>query len=272
VLLVLCGGAVQHIGWWSLYGDLGLWCGAIGGIMLVVGGYGFDDIGKCGLLIYTALGLLATWSSWANCPPSHGKYVGTLWGERYDTECSGTVLIAAFLLVPLCSFIVCAVRQYLSEPQLDNAAVDVETAGLGVRGGSTMAELARLHPSGAPPPAVAVAAVASTPSARDVAVPAEIDGDVLPEGNPPTPDPHMDEGRQLSEYIAELAQKQEALREQQAELSRRQDDLQQELEEARRRQRDADADTETETETETELEAESPSKEFKVEARAVLYL
>jgi hypothetical protein len=270
VLLVLCGGAVQHIGWWSLYGDLGLWCGAIGGIMLVVGGCGFDDIGKCGLLIYTALGLLATWSSWANCPPSHGKYVGTLWGERYDTECSGTVLIAAFLLVPLCSFIVCAVRQYLSEPQLDNAAVDVETAGLGVRGGSTMAELARLHPSGAPPPAVAVAAVASTPSARDVAVPAEIDGDVLPEGNPPTPDPHMDEGRQLSEYIAELAQKQEALREQQAELSRRQDDLQQELEEAKRRQRDADADADTETET--ELEAESPEPEFKVASRAVLYL
>ena len=104
-------------------------------------------------------------------------------------------------------------------------------------------------------------------------MPAEIDdGDVLPEGNPPTSDPHIDEGRQLSEYIAELAQKQEALGEQQAELSRRQDDLQQELEEARRRQRDAD------TETETELEAESPESpgsspdELKVVARAVLYL
>jgi hypothetical protein len=62
------------------------------------------------------------------------------------------------------------------------------------------------------------------------------------------------------------------LAEQRAELSRRQGDLQQELEEARRRQRDAD------TETGTELEAESPEspasspEEFKVVARAVLYL
>jgi hypothetical protein len=120
--------------------------------------------------------------------------------------------------------------------------------------------------------AAAVVAVASTPSARDGAVPAEIDGDFLPERNPPTSSPNNGDGRQLSEYIAELARKQEALAEQQAELSRRQGDLQQELEEARRRQRHAD------TETETELEAESPESpgsspdEFKVVARAVLYL
>jgi septal ring factor EnvC (AmiA/AmiB activator) len=101
-------------------------------------------------------------------------------------------------------------------------------------------------------------------------VPAEIDSNVLPEGNPPTSGPNDDDGRQLSEYVAELAREQEALAEQRAELSRRQDDLQQELEEARRRQRDVD--------TEMELEAESPEspgsspEEFKVVARAVLYL
>jgi hypothetical protein len=116
----------------------------------------------------------------------------------------------------------------------------------------------------------AVVAVASTPSTWDVAVPAEIDSNVLPEGNPPTSGPNDDDGRQLSEYVAELAREQEALAEQRAELSRRQDDLQQELEEARRRQRDVD--------TEMELEAESPEspgsspEEFKVVARAVLYL
>jgi hypothetical protein len=105
-------------------------------------------------------------------------------------------------------------------------------------------------------------------------VPAEIDGDFLPERNPPTSSPNNGDGRQLSEYnvIAELARKQEALAEQQAELSRRHGDLKQELEEARRRQLHAD------TETETELEAESPESpgsspdEFKVVARAVLYL
>jgi hypothetical protein len=121
--------------------------------------------------------------------------------------------------------------------------------------------------------AAAVVAMASTPSARDGAVPAEIDGDfLLSERNPPTSSPNNGDGRQPSEYIAELARKQEALAEQQVELSRRQGDLQQELEEARRRQRHAD------TATETELEAESPEfpgsspDEFKVAARAVLYL
>ena len=71
VLLVLCGGVAQHIGWWSLYADLGLWCGVIGGIMFVVGGCGFD-VRKCGfsfgLFIYTALGLLATGGSLYHCP------------------------------------------------------------------------------------------------------------------------------------------------------------------------------------------------------------
>jgi hypothetical protein len=41
-LLLLCGGAVQQAGWWSLYGDLGLWCGLIGGAMAVAGAAGFD--------------------------------------------------------------------------------------------------------------------------------------------------------------------------------------------------------------------------------------
>jgi hypothetical protein len=120
--------------------------------------------------------------------------------------------------------------------------------------------------------AAAVVAVASTPSARDGAVPAEIDGDFLPERNPPTSSPNNGDGRQPSEYIAELAQKQEALAEQQAELSRRQGDLQQELEEARRRQRHADMETETELEAESPESPGSSPDEFKVVARAVLYL
>ena len=50
----------------------------------------------------------------------------------------------------------------------------------------------------------ALVAVAPTPSARDGAVPAEIDGDVLPEGNPPTSGPNNDDGRQLSDGTAGL--------------------------------------------------------------------
>ena len=41
-LLLLCGAAVQHAGWWPLYGDLGLWCGLIGGAMALAGAVGFD--------------------------------------------------------------------------------------------------------------------------------------------------------------------------------------------------------------------------------------
>ena len=35
--LLLSGLAVQQAGWWSLYGDLGNWCGLVGGAMALVG-------------------------------------------------------------------------------------------------------------------------------------------------------------------------------------------------------------------------------------------
>ena len=41
-LLLLCGVAVQQAGLWSLYGDLGLVCGLIGGAMVLAGAVGFD--------------------------------------------------------------------------------------------------------------------------------------------------------------------------------------------------------------------------------------
>ena len=135
-------------------------------------------------------------------------------------------------------------------------------------------EFDALVPTPTAPPADALRLPEVIPIGQGT-VRAEIDGDVLPEGNPPTSGPNNDDGRQLSEYIAELARKQEALAEQRAELSRRQGDLQQELEEARRRQRDADTETETELEAESPESPESPGSspdELKVVARAVLYL
>ena len=89
-LLLLCGAAVQQAGWWSLYGDLGLGCGLLGGVMVFVGAVGFD----CGvpghsggwtrgrgaevegwrstfwafLFLYAICGAGATGLSAANCP------------------------------------------------------------------------------------------------------------------------------------------------------------------------------------------------------------
>lgn len=42
MLLLLCGVAVQQAGLWSLYGDLGLWCALIGGVVVLVGAVGLD--------------------------------------------------------------------------------------------------------------------------------------------------------------------------------------------------------------------------------------
>jgi hypothetical protein len=40
--LMVLGAAVSQAGWWSLYGDLGLWGGVIGGALVLVGFLGFD--------------------------------------------------------------------------------------------------------------------------------------------------------------------------------------------------------------------------------------
>eukprot|EP01045_Picozoa_sp_COSAG04_P015533 COSAG04_NODE_1233_length_7642_cov_5.063900_5_plen_585_part_00 len=42
VLLLAVGAAVQQVGWWSLYSDLGLWCGLLGGAAVLAGALGFD--------------------------------------------------------------------------------------------------------------------------------------------------------------------------------------------------------------------------------------
>eukprot|EP01045_Picozoa_sp_COSAG04_P000930 COSAG04_NODE_27_length_37012_cov_29.502127_16_plen_257_part_00 len=41
-LLLVGGAAVQQVGWWSLYTELGLWCGLLGGAAVLVGALGFD--------------------------------------------------------------------------------------------------------------------------------------------------------------------------------------------------------------------------------------
>ena len=42
-VLLLLGAAVSMLGWWSLYGDLGLWGGVVGSVLMLVGGLGFDS-------------------------------------------------------------------------------------------------------------------------------------------------------------------------------------------------------------------------------------
>jgi hypothetical protein len=39
---LLCSVVVPQVGWWSLYSDLGLWCAIIGGVLMLVGGTGFN--------------------------------------------------------------------------------------------------------------------------------------------------------------------------------------------------------------------------------------
>ena len=41
-VLLVGGAAVQQLGWWSLYSELGLWCGLLGGAAVLVGALGFD--------------------------------------------------------------------------------------------------------------------------------------------------------------------------------------------------------------------------------------
>jgi hypothetical protein len=95
-LLLLCGAAVQQCGWWSLYGNLGLWCGLVGGAAALAGAVGFDrapghnwEIGdRCGfwgfLGLYALCGALATlFSALADCPTTGS------WGDRWD-QCAGT--------------------------------------------------------------------------------------------------------------------------------------------------------------------------------------
>ena len=41
-VLLVGGAAVQQVGWWSLYSELGLWCGLLGGAVVLVGARGFD--------------------------------------------------------------------------------------------------------------------------------------------------------------------------------------------------------------------------------------
>eukprot|EP01046_Picozoa_sp_COSAG06_P008370 COSAG06_NODE_421_length_15973_cov_18.743795_11_plen_447_part_00 len=89
--LLLCGVAVQQCGWWSLYGDLGLWCGLVGGAAALAGAVGFDcapghdwdgpDRGwfwGC-ICLCACPNALATWASArAGCPTTGS------WGDRYD--------------------------------------------------------------------------------------------------------------------------------------------------------------------------------------------
>lgn len=75
---MLCGGVVQHACLWSLYGDLGLRGGAIGGVLVLVGALGFTCVActvgqPCELfwsiiLMGTVFGAFATLISEDACP------------------------------------------------------------------------------------------------------------------------------------------------------------------------------------------------------------
>jgi len=96
-LLLVVGAAAQQVGWWSLYSDLGLWLGLLGGAAVLAGALGFDR-GVAGhsvqprglaeavwplfLFFYAICGALATVLSAAGCPALGTASVG-------HCQCSG---------------------------------------------------------------------------------------------------------------------------------------------------------------------------------------
>ena len=110
-VLLLLGAAVSMVGWWSLNGDLGLWGGVVGGVLMLVGGLGFDSAhwGWCEepqyrrlssclacsgdgrqsfwtfLFIYAMGGTAATIFSAANCPTTTDVRQIDSWGFTHDS-------------------------------------------------------------------------------------------------------------------------------------------------------------------------------------------
>jgi hypothetical protein len=102
-LLLLCGAAVQQYGWWSLYGDLGLWCGLVGGAAALAGARGrrhnwherYRGWFWFFIVCYAVCGALATgFSANADCPTTGS------WGDRWD-RCEDPGLVLAFAFVSL---------------------------------------------------------------------------------------------------------------------------------------------------------------------------
>ena len=101
-LLLVGGAAVQQVGWWSLYSELGLWGGIIGGVWCLAGAVGFGPATGAGCSVRVIS--LSRWCFW----PSFLIYAGfscivTLcvsqcpvlgtewgWGERYDSRSTPT--------------------------------------------------------------------------------------------------------------------------------------------------------------------------------------
>ena len=123
--LLLWGAAVQQCGWWSLYGDLGLWCGLVGGVAALAGAVGFDcapghnwagDVRRdfwIGLFAYALCGATATGLS---------ALVGQCsWGDRWaewlqQCECeypTGILLFFTFLSLLFLLLVLGAMREEL---------------------------------------------------------------------------------------------------------------------------------------------------------------
>ena len=106
--LMLLGVAVSMVGWWSLYGDLGLWGGVVGGVLVLVGGLGwlancglgFGSYGGCRILVWTFIfiypigGTAATILSATYCPSmtdvrhpncEHCEHTYD-WGSRFEYD------------------------------------------------------------------------------------------------------------------------------------------------------------------------------------------
>ena len=139
--LMLLGVAVSMVGWWSLYGDLGLWGGVVGGVLMLVGGLGFGfglsdkvrNLGfglgfECGLsdsgdwrslvwifFFYYAIGATAaTILSAASCPSTtdvrqiDGREHTYDWERRFDKDTCGWSIVASLVLLPFAACSMCA--------------------------------------------------------------------------------------------------------------------------------------------------------------------
>eukprot|EP01045_Picozoa_sp_COSAG04_P028246 COSAG04_NODE_4337_length_2150_cov_1.236958_1_plen_371_part_00 len=120
--LLFVGAAVQQVGWWSLYSELGLWCGLLGGVAVLLGALGIDCTWKDGegdplgrtcfwfmLVLYALGGSAATWDSATECPTLSTDDSSDSSMADAEDDCGHTAIWAGLSLIPLLSILV-AVR------------------------------------------------------------------------------------------------------------------------------------------------------------------
>ena len=169
LLLLLCGGIVTQYGWWSLYGDLGLWCGLVGGAMVLAGAVGFEctpghsaewnrDLFWCCLFFYALLGAFATWFSADLCPDTGSSKD---WGDRFHEDCGiATILAGGSLLCLLIAL--CSVLMEHGRMRSEDAGVPPQAAAVGYGGNAAGAWTEDGGVPGLPQPAAAASCVDDT--------------------------------------------------------------------------------------------------------------